>query len=88
MFFYYFAGNSKNSEPAEGAAVSALEGDDEQQMKMKIHLLKRKASVNATAAPVLLKRIKECVSKIETLDLDQGRTIDPAFWEDRTNQPL
>ncbi|XP_041009775.1 uncharacterized protein LOC121253916 [Juglans microcarpa x Juglans regia] len=53
-----------------------LEGD--QEATEKIRLLKEKISNNVSAMPVVLKRMKECLSKIDKLDSYNG-IVHPAF---------
>ncbi|KAG8477423.1 hypothetical protein CXB51_030377 [Gossypium anomalum] len=52
--------------------------DTEKRMKEKIQLLKEKISSNISAMPVLVNRMKECISRIEELDSGDS-VIHPAF---------
>lgn len=56
--------------------VLLANGDHE--MSDKIQLLKAKLSENASAMPIVLKRMQECISKIDKLD-SENRIIHPAF---------
>ena len=58
------------------------EGDKE--VLEKIQSLKERISSNASAMPVVLKRMRECISKIDKLD-SQNLTIHPAFKRKRTS---
>ncbi|TXG62841.1 hypothetical protein EZV62_009835 [Acer yangbiense] len=51
---------------------------EEQKTADKISLLKDKISSNISAMPIVLKRMKECISKIDKLDSYNG-IIHPAF---------
>ncbi|EXC06826.1 hypothetical protein L484_017292 [Morus notabilis] len=68
------AGNVTSNVPANGAQ-GTLE---------KIQLLKDKISSNASAMPVVVKRMQECLLKIDKLD-SQNLTIHPAFKRKRTS---
>ncbi|KAJ4726940.1 Eukaryotic translation initiation factor 3 subunit C like [Melia azedarach] len=52
--------------------------EEQQKASEKICLLKDKMSSNMSAMPTLLKRMKECISKIDELDSFSG-IIHPAF---------
>ncbi|KAB2002918.1 hypothetical protein ES319_D11G096800v1 [Gossypium barbadense] len=52
--------------------------DTEKRTKEKIQLLKEKISSNISAMPVLVNRMKECISRIEELDSGDS-VIHPAF---------
>lgn len=52
----------------------------------KIQLLKDKISSNASAMPVVVKRMQECLLKIDKLD-SQNLAIHPAFKRKRTSWP-
>lgn len=56
----------------------ALIADGDQETSQKIQLLKAKLSDNASAMPIALKRMQECISKIDKLD-SENRIIHPAF---------
>lgn len=58
------------------------EGD--QAILEKIRLLNEKISSNASAMPIVLKRMRECISKIDKFD-SQNLTIHPAFKRKRTS---
>lgn len=53
-------------------------------MAKKIQLLKDKISSNVSAMPIVLKRMKECISKIDKLDSNNG-IIHPAFKRKKTS---
>ncbi|KAL5564376.1 hypothetical protein UlMin_028411 [Ulmus minor] len=71
---------------AERAVTSNVPAAGDEETREKIRLLKEKISSNVSAMPIVLKRIRECISKIDKLDsLDsQYRTIHPAFKRKRT----
>ncbi|XP_044493838.1 uncharacterized protein LOC123217119 [Mangifera indica] len=55
---------------------------EEQKTAEKVSLLKTKISSNAAAMPTVLKRMKECIARIEELDSYNG-IIHPAFKKKR-----
>ena len=55
-----------------------MEVDEERRTEEKIRLLKEKISSNISAMPIVVKRMKECISRIEKLDSCNG-IIHPAF---------
>ncbi|XP_050237733.1 uncharacterized protein LOC126687279 [Mercurialis annua] len=57
---------------------SALPTEGEEKIADKVRLLKDKISSNISAMPIVLKRMRESVSKIDNLDSDNG-IIHPAF---------
>ncbi|KAM7261148.1 hypothetical protein ACFE04_026623 [Oxalis oulophora] len=72
-----------SGEPAETSRGAAIT-DKEQKTNEKISLLKAKISSNISAMPVVLKRMKECISRIDKLDSYDG-IIHPAFKKKRTS---
>ncbi|XVE77133.1 hypothetical protein DITRI_Ditri13aG0037400 [Diplodiscus trichospermus] len=70
------------SEPGPSGERNAdsedMELDKEPRIEEKIGLVKEKISSNISAMPVVVKRMKECISKIEKLESCNGR-IPPAF---------
>ncbi|KAJ9188341.1 hypothetical protein P3X46_003706 [Hevea brasiliensis] len=66
------------------ASKSALPTEGDQKIAEKVRLLKDKISSNISAMPIVLKRMKECMSKIENLDSYDG-IIHPAFKNKRTS---
>ncbi|KAK2650334.1 hypothetical protein Ddye_017823 [Dipteronia dyeriana] len=74
-------GPSGDHNPDSGGHVESkgttLVGE-EQRTADKIRLLKDKISSNVSATPIVLKRMKECISKIDKLDSYNG-IIHPAF---------
>lgn len=60
-----------------------LEG--EYQETEKIELLNQKFSSNASVMPVILKRMKDCMRRIDHLDSCNGIIIHPAFKSKRTS---
>ncbi|EOX95979.1 Uncharacterized protein TCM_005343 [Theobroma cacao] len=60
------------------ADSEAIELDKEQRTEEKIRLLREKISSNISAMPVVLKRMKECIARIEKVDSSNG-IIHPAF---------
>ncbi|OWM64240.1 uncharacterized protein LOC116200500 [Punica granatum] len=73
-------GLSRNSEPGEDSSVS----DRERETAKKIELLKEKTLKNVSGMPVLLKRMKECISTIDNLNSNPS-SIHPAFRKERTS---
>ncbi|KAI9182384.1 hypothetical protein LWI28_024788 [Acer negundo] len=74
-------GPSRDHNPDSGGHVESkgttLVGED-QMTADKIRLLKDKISSNVSAMPIVLKRMKECINKIDKLDSYNG-IIHPAF---------
>ncbi|XAR63066.1 hypothetical protein NMG60_11022875 [Bertholletia excelsa] len=56
----------------------------DQEIAEKTQLLKQKISNNVSAMPVLLKRMRECISRIDNLESCNG-FIHPAFRRKRTS---
>ncbi|XP_059651419.1 uncharacterized protein LOC132299014 [Cornus florida] len=65
-----------------GKGVSKAEED--QETAKKTQLLKRKITGNVSAMPIVLKRVKECMTRIDNLDSCKG-TIHPVFRRKRTS---
>ncbi|XWS77037.1 hypothetical protein CRYUN_Cryun01aG0228900 [Craigia yunnanensis] len=69
-------------EPGPSAEHNAnseeMELHEERRTEEKIRLLKEKISSNISAMPIVVKRLKECISRIEKLDSCNG-IIHPAF---------
>ncbi|OAY49178.1 uncharacterized protein LOC110614762 [Manihot esculenta] len=63
---------------------SALLTEGDQKIAEKVRLLKDKISSNISAMPIVLKRMKECMSKIENLDSYDG-IIHPVFKKQNTS---
>lgn len=61
-----------------GSDNEALLTGENQQIE-KIRLLKQKISNNASMMPVVLKRMKDCMTRIDNLDSYNGIIIHPAF---------
>ncbi|KAH7522609.1 hypothetical protein FEM48_Zijuj07G0156700 [Ziziphus jujuba var. spinosa] len=57
----------------------ALLAEEDQETAKKIQLLKAKIAHNVSVMPFVLKRMKECISKIDQLDSQNNRIIHPAF---------
>ncbi|KAA8520627.1 hypothetical protein F0562_014883 [Nyssa sinensis] len=68
---------------AESGKGTSLAKED-QDTAEKTQLLKQKISSNVSAMPVVLKRMKECMSRIDKLDSCNG-FIHPAFKRKRTS---
>uniref|UniRef100_A0A5B6YUL1 Uncharacterized protein n=1 Tax=Davidia involucrata TaxID=16924 RepID=A0A5B6YUL1_DAVIN len=66
------------AEPGKGASLA----EEDQETAEKTRLLKQKISSNVSAMPVILKRMKECMSRIDNLDSCNG-FIHPAFRRTR-----
>ncbi|KAH0733226.1 hypothetical protein KY290_002278 [Solanum tuberosum] len=64
--------------PIESGNIAILAGDEQ-----KVQLLKQKISENASAIPVVLTRMKECMKRIDKLQSCNG-VIHPAFKRKRT----
>ncbi|KAK3020383.1 hypothetical protein RJ639_046116 [Escallonia herrerae] len=60
-----------------------LFAEEDHESAEKVQLLKDKISSNATAMPIILKRMKECMSKMDKLESCNG-IIHPAFKRKRT----
>ncbi|KAG6725388.1 hypothetical protein I3843_02G023900 [Carya illinoinensis] len=60
------------------SSVEAVQAEEDQETAEKIRLLKDKISSNVSATPVVLKRMKDCISKIDKLDSYKEITH-PAF---------
>ncbi|XP_022757333.1 uncharacterized protein LOC111304730 [Durio zibethinus] len=75
-------GIDDGSEPGPSREHNAdseeIESDKERSTEEKIRLVKEKISSNISAMPVVMKRMKECISRIEKLDSYNG-IIHPAF---------
>ncbi|OMP00464.1 hypothetical protein COLO4_12704 [Corchorus olitorius] len=73
-------GIDDGSEPgtSQEQNAEAVEADKDQTTEEKIRLLKEKISSNISAVPVIVKRMKECISRIEKLDSCNG-IVHPAF---------
>ena len=59
-----------------------MEVDEERRTEEKIRLLKEKISSNISAMPIVVKMMKECISRIEKLDSCNG-IIHPAFKKEK-----
>ncbi|XP_030928253.1 uncharacterized protein LOC115954522 [Quercus lobata] len=74
--------------PDAGGQVKSIEGlqdsEQDQEIAEKLQLLKDKISSNVSAMPIVLKRMKECISKIDKLDSYNG-IIHPAFKRKKTS---
>ncbi|GMI98396.1 hypothetical protein like AT4G00525 [Hibiscus trionum] len=68
------------SEPGSSGELNpdSEETELEQRMKEKIQLLKERISSNISAMPVIVNRMKECISRMEKLNSGTG-AIHPAF---------
>ncbi|XP_062090322.1 uncharacterized protein LOC133796706 [Humulus lupulus] len=77
-------GTSGDRNTDAGQVTSSTPADGDQETIEKIRLLKDKISSNASKMPIVLKRMRECISKIDKLD-SQNRTIHPAFKRKRTS---
>ncbi|KAF2315315.1 hypothetical protein GH714_038811 [Hevea brasiliensis] len=66
------------------ASKSALLAEGDHKIAEKVGILKDKISSNMSAMPIVLKRMKEFMSKIENLDSYDG-TIHPAFKKKKTS---
>ncbi|KAJ0052455.1 uncharacterized protein LOC116142612 [Pistacia vera] len=79
-------GPSRDHNTDSGEHVESSKGatlvKEEQKAAEKIRLLKAKISSNVAAMPTVLKRMKECIFRIEELDSYNG-IIHPAFKKKR-----
>ncbi|XVF33340.1 hypothetical protein REPUB_Repub17cG0160100 [Reevesia pubescens] len=79
-------GIDDGSEPGpsgeHNADLEEMELDKERRTEEKIRLLKEKISSNISAMPVVVKRMKECISRIVKLDSCNG-IIHPVFKKRR-----
>ncbi|XVF22556.1 hypothetical protein REPUB_Repub12eG0181900 [Reevesia pubescens] len=69
------------------ADLKEIELDKVRRVEEKIRLLKEKISSNISAMPVVVKRMKECISRIEKLDSCNG-IIHPAFKKRKLVDPM
>lgn len=75
---HHFTGSGEYVESSKGETLVK----EEQKTAEKVSLLKTKISSNAAAMPTVLKRMKECIARIEELDSYNG-IIHPAFKKKR-----
>ncbi|CAI9101821.1 OLC1v1039237C1 [Oldenlandia corymbosa var. corymbosa] len=69
-----------------GTGNEASAGNEQENEKIK--LLKQKITSNTTTIPVVLKRMKDCMKRIDDLDSDNGITIHPVFKRKRKTDLL
>lgn len=69
--------------PVESETLGSLTGEEQEEAE-KVQLLKQKILSNASAIPIVLKRMKECMSRIDKLESHNG-FIHPAFKRKRTS---
>ncbi|CAI0470395.1 unnamed protein product [Linum tenue] len=74
-----------SGKPAPDASTSALPTEEDQHTAEKVVLLKDKVARNASSMPVALKRMRDCMSKIDMLGSSSNGEIHPAFREKRTS---
>ncbi|CAK7348089.1 unnamed protein product [Dovyalis caffra] len=60
--------NPDDSGRQDKSSRAALLTEEDQKTSERVHLLKEKISSNVSAMPVVLKRMKDCISKIDKLD--------------------
>ncbi|PNT03675.1 hypothetical protein POPTR_014G083100v4 [Populus trichocarpa] len=81
-------GSSGELNPDSGgqdtSSRAALLTEEDRKTAEKTHLLKEKISSNVSAMPVVLKRMEDCISKIDKLYSYNG-SIHPAFKKKRTS---
>ncbi|KAJ8748933.1 hypothetical protein K2173_013369 [Erythroxylum novogranatense] len=75
-------GSNPGSEARVETSKAAVPLIDDETTREKVRLLKGKISSNVSAMPVLIRRMKECLSRIENLGSSNG-TIHPAFKRKR-----
>ncbi|CAN4125678.1 unnamed protein product [Withania somnifera] len=74
--------NSDVGGPIEAGDIALLAGEEQKEAE-KVRLLKQKISENASAIPVVLTRMKECMRRVDKLQSCNG-VIHPAFKRKRT----
>ncbi|XP_061371584.1 uncharacterized protein LOC133314155 [Gastrolobium bilobum] len=74
--------NSTQEQNISGEESSSAPEDPETAKKLK--LLNEKISSNCSAMPIVLKRMKDCIAKIEKLDSYNAAIIHPAFKRKKT----
>ncbi|GMY09184.1 Packaging protein [Fagus crenata] len=83
-----FPDPSEPPNPDAGGQAKDSEGrlcaEEDQETAEKLRLLKDKISSNVSAMPIVLKRMKECISRIDKLDSNNG-IIHPAFKRKKTS---
>lgn len=84
QFWPFFFGTGLGEHVKANDSALLTEGD--QKIAEKVRLLKDKISSNISAMPIVLKRMKECMSKIENLDSYDG-IIHPVFKKQNTSWP-
>lgn len=76
---YFCTDTSRHAE----LGASSVQAEEEKEYAEKIQLLKQKLSNNASAMPNVLKRMKDCISRIDKLDSYNG-DVHPAFKRKRS----
>ncbi|KAL3743514.1 hypothetical protein ACJRO7_018755 [Eucalyptus globulus] len=66
-------GTSADSDRGAGGMMAVVERDAE--MLKKVQLLREKTAANASMVPILLKRMKDCISLIDNLSTQEHSTI-------------
>lgn len=74
----HFSGSREDSKTSESTVI--LQGDEE--IPEKIHLLKEKMLRNIARVPVVLKKMKESILRIDNIE---SMTVHPALMQDRTS---
>ncbi|KAL2461571.1 hypothetical protein Adt_44991 [Abeliophyllum distichum] len=69
--------------PVESNRMASLVGEDQEEAE-KVRLLKQKISSNASTMPIVLKRMKDYMARIDKLEASNG-IIHPAFKRKRTS---
>ncbi|WOG88587.1 hypothetical protein DCAR_0207822 [Daucus carota subsp. sativus] len=79
------SGHSASGDTSRHAELgaSSVQAEEEKEYAEKIQLLKQKLSNNASAMPNVLKRMEDCISRIDKLDSYNG-DIHPAFKRKRS----
>ncbi|GFY92562.1 hypothetical protein Acr_08g0009580 [Actinidia rufa] len=77
-------GSSGNPNPDAGQSGEMHPLAEDQETAKKTQLLREKITRNVSAMPVLLKRMKECISRIDSLEPSNG-FVHPAFKRKRAS---
>lgn len=77
---YIVTGASEQNISREGSSSTAEDPESAEKVK----LLKEKISSNCAAMPIVLKRMKDCIAKIEKLDSYNAANIHQGFKRKKT----
>lgn len=79
IMFLFCIGSLEAAKSSEPATLS----ESDQKTTEKVRLLKEKISSNIALMPIVLNRMRECMSKIDKLD-SSDQVIHPAFKRKKT----